>query len=413
MKIGIVGTGISGLVVAHLLGRDHELTLFEADARIGGHTHTVRVDDPSGSVWVDTGFIVLNDWTYPNFIRLLRNLGVRTRPTRMHFSVRDEERDLEYSVAGLDGIFAQRRNLLSLRHHRLFRRILSFGAEARRFLASGRELTLGELAAEAAWDEDFLRLFIVPMGAAIWSAERNRLLDFPARTVLRFYDHHGMLNLYDQPDWRVIEGGSRSYVEPLIAPFKERIQLESPVERVRRDESGVTVTSRGAEHRFDELVLACHSDQALRILGEDASEREREILGAIGYQRNEAVLHTDRSLMPRRRRAWAAWNYHVVDKDGPVPVTYAMNLLQHLKSTEQYFVTLNRTEHIDPSRVLRRIEYHHPILDQAAVRAQARYDEIGGVQRTHFAGAYWFDGFHEDGVESALRVARRFGAWLR
>jgi len=413
MKIAIIGSGIAGNVAARQLQREHDITVFEAGAHIGGHTHTHDVAIGGQTYAVDTGFIVFNDWTYPNFIELIRDLGVESRPSHMSFSVRCERSGLEYNGTSFDTLFAQRRNLLRPRFWRMLRDILRFNREAPRLLAdAGAEtLTLGDYLAGSDFGREFIDYYIIPMGAAIWSADPEMMLGFPARYFVRFFHNHGMLSVDERPEWRVIAGGSRGYVDKLVAPFRERVRLNTPVEWVRRYPTHVTVKARGSEpERFDALFLACHSDQALRLLA-DPSTSEREVLGAIPYQENEVVLHTDTRLLPRRRRAWAAWNYHVLpEARGRAAVTYNMNILQGLEAPVTFCVTLNRSEAIAPGRVIRRLTYHHPVYTLAGVAAQARQAEINGARRTYYCGAYWRHGFHEDGVVSALAAVEHFRA---
>lgn len=411
MKLAIVGTGISGLTAAHLLAPDHDLTVFEADERIGGHTHTVDVESGDRTWSVDTGFIVYNDWTYPNFIRLLDELGVANQPTEMSFSVLCPRTGLEYNGHTLDTLFAQRRNLLRPSFYRMISDILKFNREAKALAASGgAPPTVGEMLRRGGYSREVVEHYVVPMGAAIWSSSVDTMESFPADFFVRFLDNHGMLNIKNRPQWRVVRGGSQRYVEQITAGFRDRIRVATPVAGVERRERDVRLfLETGETETFDQVILATHSDQALELL-RDPSEAERQILGAIPYQANEAILHTDASVLPRRRRAWASWNYRLADAPGdPVTVTYNMNILQRLPASETFCVTLNRDQGIDPRRILRRIPYAHPVYTPEAVVAQGRYDEIGGRRRTHFCGAYWGNGFHEDGVVSALRVARSLG----
>jgi len=409
VRIAIVGAGIAGNVAARELHRDHEVTVFEAGGHVGGHTHTHAIE-AHGRAWhVDTGFIVFNDRTYPNFVRLLDELGVASQESSMSFSVRDEIADLEYNGTTLNTLFAQRRNLLRPSFLGMVRDILRFNREAPRLLEEpGGELPLGELLGRKDYGRAFLEHYVVPMGAAIWSTDPASMMQFPARFFVRFLHNHGMLTVDDRPVWRTVQGGSARYVERLVAPFRERIHLATPVEQVRRIPGGVMLKPRGHEAlRFDAAFLACHSDQALALLA-DPTQAEREVLSAIPYQRNEAVLHTDARLMPRRRRAWAAWNYHVRPHGGPVALTYNMNILQRLDAPEPFLVTLNRSDAIDPERVLRRITYHHPLYTPASVAAQARHREIDGARATYYCGAWLRNGFHEDGVASALTAVGHF-----
>ena len=411
MKIAIVGTGIAGNVVASRLhAAGHDITVFEAGDYVGGHTHTHQIEFGGEVHNIDTGFIVFNDWTYPNFIALLDELGVQSQESSMSFSVRNELTGLEYNGTSLDGLFAQRRNLLRPAFLRMIAQILRFNREAPKLLAADApETTLGELLEAGRYGRAFIEDYLVPMGAAIWSTEPRRMLGFPARFFIRFLHNHGMLSVDQRPTWRVVRGGSARYVERLVAPFRDRIRLRCPVDRIRRTANGVTVAARGClEQGYDHVFLACHSDEALRMLA-DASREEREILGALPYQRNEAVLHTDTSLLPRARRAWAAWNYHVpVQPAEGVALTYNMNILQGLQSRHTFCVTLNGSQQVDPKRVLRSMTYDHPLFTPEGVAAQARHAEISGVRRTHYCGAYWRFGFHEDGVASALTALARF-----
>jgi predicted NAD/FAD-binding protein len=415
MKVAVVGSGVSGLVAAHLLRRAHEVDVFEAADWIGGHTHTVPVEVGGRRYDVDTGFIVFNERTYPGFCRLLDQLGVASKPTDMSLSVRCERTGLEYAGGSLGQLFADRRNLVRPSFLRMLRDVLRFYRDARAFLAAPDEkVTLGAWLTGRGYSRELIDHHLVPMTAAIWSADPARVLDFPALSLLRFFENHGLLSLRDRPRWRVVEGGSARYVEALTAPFRDRIHLRCPVRSVRRAGDGVElVTGDGARRRFDEVVLATHADQALALLA-DPSPAERAVLGALRTQPNEVVLHTDVRLLPRRRRAWASWNYHVGAEDAgrTAAVTYHMNRLQGLDAPLELCVTLNRSERIDPARVLARFTYRHPVLDLAAERAQRHFADVSGRRRTHYCGAWWGHGFHEDGVRSALRVAASFGLSL-
>jgi predicted NAD/FAD-binding protein len=411
MKIAVIGTGIAGNVAAWHLSRTHEITVYEAGGHVGGHTHTHVVEQAGRTYNVDTGFIVFNDWTYPNFIRLLDELGVATQPSTMSFSVRDATSGLEYNGTSLNSLFAQRRNLLRPAFWRMIRDILRFNRQAPALLAQpGAELSLGEYLAANDYSREFVEHYILPMGAAIWSTDPGSMQRFPARFFVRFFHNHGMLSVDARPQWRVIRGGSARYVEKLIAPFRDRIRRDTPVEWIRRLPGQVRVKARGLEiERYDAVFLACHSDEALRLLA-DASPQESAVLGAIPYQRNVAVLHTDTRLLPRRRRAWAAWNYHVQPGHrGHVALTYNMNLLQSLDAPIPFLVTLNHGEAIDPAKIIARVDYDHPLFTPQGVAAQARQREINGPLNTYFCGAYWRNGFHEDGVVSALDALGHFG----
>lgn len=410
MKIAVIGAGIAGNVAASRLAGAHEITVFEAGSHAGGHSHTHDVEIAGRRVAVDTGFIVYNERTYPRFTALLAGLGVATQESRMSFSVRDEAADLEYNGTSLNALFAQRRNLLKPSFLGMVRDILRFHREAPRLLVQpGPELPLGRFLEEGRYGQAFRQHYILPMGAAIWSTTPASMFQFPARFFVRFLHNHGMLTVNDRPVWRTVTGGSARYVERLIAPFRHRIRLGTPVESVRRLPGAVIVKPRGQEaERFDAVFLACHADQALRLLG-DPSVAEQEVLGAIPFQRNEAVLHTDARLLPRRPLAHAAWNYHVLPgSEGPVALTYHMNILQQLDLPVPLLVTLNRTEAIDPAQILARMSYEHPLFTPRSVAAQARHREVNGALRTYYCGAWWRNGFHEDGVVSAEEAVAHF-----
>ncbi|WPP46571.1 NAD(P)/FAD-dependent oxidoreductase [Pseudomonas sp. AN-1] len=415
MKIAIIGSGIAGLTAAYLLNRRHEITLFEASDWIGGHTHTVDVQLDGRDYAIDTGFIVFNDWTYPNFIRLLERLGVASRPTEMSFSVHDPDSGCEYNGNNLNSLFAQRRNLLSPSFLGMLRDILRFNREALRDLAEeriGGDITLGDYLARGRYGRRFVDHYIVPMGAAIWSMSLADMLDFPLQFFVRFFKNHGLLSVNDRPQWRVIAGGSRAYVAPLTASFLERIRLNCPVWLVERDADGVTLLSPAGRERFDKVVFACHSDQALTLLAAP-SLTEQRILGALRYADNDVVLHTDTRLLPERPLAWASWNYRLGGPaHQPAAVTYNMNILQGIEAPKTFCVSLNQTAAIDPARILGRYNYAHPQYSLAGIAAQARWRELHGQQHSFFCGAYWANGFHEDGVVSALRVAEAFGERL-
>ena len=415
MKIAIIGSGIAGLTCAHLLNRRHDVTVFEAGDWVGGHTHTVQVSVEGRQYAVDTGFIVFNDWTYPNFIRLLGQLGVSFKPTEMSFSVNDPDSGLEYNGNNLNSLFAQRRNLLSPGFWGMLRDILRFNKEAQRDLNELRidaDMTLDDYLKAGGYGERFILHYIVPMGAAIWSMPMAEMLNFPLQFFVRFFKNHGLLSVSDRPQWQVIEGGSSAYIAPLTAAFKDRIRLNCPVKRVDRDEHGVVIHSPAGIEHFDKVVFACHSDQALQILA-SPSEAERAILGALPYADNEVVLHTDTQLLPTRKLAWASWNYRLSGAGHThAAVTYDMNILQGIESDTTFCVSLNQSAGINPNKVLARFTYAHPQFSLAAVAAQNRWAEVDGVQHTHYCGAYWANGFHEDGVVSALRVAAAFGETL-
>ena len=415
MNIAIIGSGIAGLTCAYLLNRQHQITVFESSDWVGGHTHTVDVEVAGQQYAIDTGFIVFNDWTYPNFIRLLDQLGVASQPAEMSFSVHDPASGCEYNGNNLNSLFAQRRNLFSPRFIGMLRDILRFNREALFDLEQQRiaaDTTLGDYLRQRGYGQRFIDHYIVPMGAAIWSMSLADMLTFPLQFFVRFFKNHGLLSVNDRPQWRVITGGSRSYVAPLTADFAERIRLNCPVQRVERDAEGVTIYSQKGAERFDKVVFACHSDQALALLAAP-SETEWKILSALRYADNDVVLHTDTRLLPQRRLAWASWNYRLGGtSEQPAAVTYNMNILQGIRSETTFCVSLNQTAAIDPSKVLGRYRYAHPQFSLAGIAAQARWQELCGAQHSYYCGAYWANGFHEDGVVSALRVAKAFGERL-
>lgn len=409
-KIAVIGTGIAGNVVARALYQEHDITVFEANDYVGGHTHTHDIELRGNRYAIDTGFIVFNHRTYPNFVKLLRELGVAEQASNMGFSVKCERTGLEYNGTTLNTLFAQRKNLFSISFHRMLRDILRFNREAGALLVSeDDDLTLGQYLEHRHYSQLFTNKFLLPMGAAIWSTDTATMRDFPAQYFVRFFSNHGMLSVNDRPQWYVVKGGSKRYVANLVAPFLDRIRLSTPVVGVRRLADGVTVTTaKGESLRFDHVFVATHSDQALRLL-EDPSSSEREVLAAIPYQTNDAVLHTDSSLLPCVRRAWAAWNYHIPrEQRAQVSVTYNMNMLQGLQAPETFCVTLNDDGRIDPRCIIARMRYTHPVYTRAGVAAQIQHRNINGARRTYYCGAYWGFGFHEDGVVSALNALKHF-----
>lgn len=411
MRIAIIGTGIAGLTAARKLCVDHEITVFEANDYVGGHTNTIDVE-AEGRQWaVDTGFIVFNDWTYPNFIALMNEIGVESQPSQMGFSMHCARTGIEYCGSSLGQLFAQRRNLVSPRFWGMIRDILRFNRESRQLLEGHDDaLGLGAYLEQEGYSQRFIDHYVIPMGAAIWSTDPRTMLRFPARYFVDFFNNHGLLSVNDRPQWHVIKGGSRSYVGPLTAPFAGSIRLRTPVRHVVRDEGGVDIVLDGGHRqRFDAVVFACHSDQALALL-RDPSREEQEILGAIPFQDNDCVLHTDERLLPRRRRAWAAWNYHrdPGTAKSRVSVTYNLTRLQSLPTRRQFQVTLNNSDAMDPRTVIHRVNYLHPVYNMGTIRAQERHGEINGQRRSFYCGAYWGYGFHEDGVRSAIAVCDAF-----
>ena len=412
MKIAIIGAGISGLTAAYYLHEQHDITVFEGNSYIGGHTNTIDVDEGGERHAVDTGFIVFNHRTYPNFKKILDELGVESQPTTMTFSVKCDRTGLEYRGADLPGFFAQRRNLLRPRYYVFLRDMLRFNRLAQTTLADGagtdEAMTVRAFFERHPFSTEFMEHYFLPMGSAVWSCPRGVFMDFPIRFIVEFYKNHGMLAVKGRPQWRVIQGGSKQYIRPLTAHFADAIETDCAVQAVRRVGERVQVHTRRGEEFFDHVVFACHSDQALRILADSATATEREVLGTFPYEENVTLLHTDTSVLPVRRRAWAAWNYHVPEVDtGKATVTYNMNILQGLATRETYCVTLNGEKLIDPSHVIRRIVYHHPVFTSERSAAQRRHGELIDHQGISYCGAYWGNGFHEDGVNSALAVCDR------
>jgi predicted NAD/FAD-binding protein len=412
MKIAIVGSGISGLAAAHRLKDRAELTLFEADRRTGGHANTVVVESERGFESVDTGFIVFNDRNYPEFSSILEEIEVASRPSSMSFSYSDG--DFEYAGRDLNGLFARRRNLVDPGYLRMLAEFTRFQRSLRELALSGESgPSLEQFLAEHRFSTALKQRVVVPLVAAVWSADPGQMSSFPVGFLARFLDNHGLLGLRDRPSWRTIEGGSWQYVEALTAPIRDRVRTSTPVAQIRRFEDHVEVIPEGGgPERFDEVIIATHSDQALAMLS-DPSPAELELLGSIAYQANHTVLHSDESVMPRRRAAWACWNYRAdPEGSGPATLTYDMNRLQTLSCRRRFLVSLNMTERIDPDSILAEFRYEHPVFTPDSLAAQERWSEISGVRRTHFCGAYWRNGFHEDGAFSGLRAARAVEARL-
>ena len=419
MKIAIIGSGIAGNTLAHHLYQQHDIAVYEANHHIGGHTHTHDIEIDNKKYSVDTGFIVFNDRTYPEFIQLLDKHQVAWQNSNMSFSVRCEATGLEYNGTTLNSLFAQRRNLFKPSFYMMIRDILRFNKTSLELLDLnnknyGDEISMGDYLAKNSYGQRFINQYIIPMGAAIWSTDAAQMLQFPARFFVRFFHHHGMLSVNNRPQWRTITGGSARYVEAITAPFKHKIKLNTPVKSVKRSTKQVEITLQNGEiATFDYVFFACHSDEALRML-QDATSAEQAILGAIPYQQNTVFLHTDASLMPKRKLAWAAWNYHLTKtpsnqlSGNKVAVTYNMNILQNIDCPQPILVTLNHTDNINPAKIIKRLQYTHPVYTLAGTAAQARHAEISGHNRTGFAGAYWLNGFHEDGVKSALTALQHF-----
>ena len=416
MKIAIIGSGISGLTAAYLLNRKHDITLFEKNNYIGGHTHTHEIEH-DGKIWsVDSGFIVYNERTYPNFIKILGQLGVQRQITRMGFSVKSADKNLEYAGHSLNSLFAQRSNLFRLSFYRMLSSMKRFNQQAREDLPQISEnTTLGNYLKTNNYPDEFINNYIIPIGAAIWSTVPSKMMEIPAVFFIRFFENHGFLQILDRPKWWVIKGGSNQYVRKIITDFKHRIRLSTPVNKIKREGNIVTIRhgqNQSLEEKFDAVVLATHSDQSLKLLDKPTA-KEKEILGALPYQKNDALLHYDDSILPNRRLAWSSWNYFLDhDINEPIVLTYNMNILQGLNASRTFCVTLNNTDSIDENKIIKQLSYEHPLFTIEGIEAQKRKHEISGVNNTYYCGAYWRNGFHEDGVVSALDVCSQFGESL-
>ena len=405
MKIAIVGSGISGTYAAHKLHPFHDITVFEADSRAGGHTNTVDAEANGHHFSIDTGFIVFNELNYPNFIAMLNELGIKSQRSEMSFSFKCELSGLEYNGRSLTALFAQKRNLLRPSFYKMILDIMRFNRTADALLNTHESVSMGEYLDNNNFSGPMVEDYLLPMAGAIWSSEPGMMRRFPARQFGRFFMNHGLMQVKDRPQWRTISNGSREYLKAACKPFAERIRLSTPVDWIQRFSDHVLVKPSGAEpERFDQIIVATHSDQALKLL-RDPSPAETEVLGAIPYQQNDTILHTDTRLMPKRRKAWAAWNYHrLVEAASDVSVTYNLTTLQNIPTDTQFLVTLNGSKAIDPDKIIQRISYEHPVFNLESMAAQQRWADINGVQRTWYCGAYWGYGFHEDGVNSAIRV---------
>jgi len=416
MKIAIIGGGVSGLTVAHLLHDEHDLTLFEANDYLGGHTHTHELV-AEGRLWrVDSGFIVYNEKTYPNFIKLLKKLKIVSQKSSMGFSVKAPSKKLEYSGSSLNALFAQRQNLFRPSFYIMIKDILRFNRLAKSKLEGLVEsMTINEFLNQNKFSKYFIENYIVPMGAAIWSTTAEKTIEMPAVFYIRFFQNHGLLQINNRPQWRVIKDGSKSYIEKIKVGFEKQIKLSAPVKKIIRYKDEVEVFfGKNGEHsnKFDRVIIATHSDQALQML-EDPSAKEKEILGSLPYQQNEALLHTDESILPRKKQAWSSWNYLLnEDKKGPVTLTYNLNILQSLTAKTNFLVTLNSSDNIDPNKILKKLIYQHPLFTVEGVRLQKEKHLINGKNNTFYCGAYWGNGFHEDGIVSALDVCKFFGKAL-
>ena len=406
-KIAVIGSGISGLTSAYLLAKNHDVTVYESNNYLGGHTQTHLIKVGGKQVWVDTGFIVYNDRTYPNFIRLLQKLGCAGLPTEMSFSV--SRAGFEYNGHSINTLFAQRSNLLSIKFLRMLRDVLRFNKDAQ-VINSDDNRSLGEYLSDEGYSQSFQDDYLIPMSAAIWSTGHAKVREFPIFSLAQFFVNHGLVSLKNRPQWRVVAGGSHSYVKALESEIGE-VRLSTPVEQIQRRNDRVLIKAGGQEDRYDEVVIAVHSDHALKLL-DDPSDEELEILSAMHYSSNKVTLHTDISLMPQRKLAWASWNYHTAKRTEKATLTYNMNILSHIENEEQVLVTLNDEGKISPDKIIKTVDYQHPIFNHRMLASQKRHGEISGVNRTHYCGAYWHYGFHEDGVVSALTVCKTFGASL-
>ncbi len=412
-KIAIIGSGISGLSCAHLLHKYHDVTVFEKNNYIGGHTATVDVNVEGIDYAIDTGFIVFNDRTYPYFEKLLKRIGIERKPTEMSFSVHNEQTGFEYNGHTFASLFAQKRNILRPRFYKLLNDIVRFNKLCKALHSENsykQEQTLGQLLDIHSFNDFFRYHYILPMGAAIWSTSIKEMSSVGVEFFVKFFYNHGLLDITNRPQWYVIPGGSREYITPLIDGFSDTIRLNSNIETVSRADDKVTIHFKGGQsEQFDKVIFACHSDQALKLL-QAPSDDEKTILGAIPYSENSVILHTDTSILPKRKAAWASWNYLLNDNtDKAAVVTYQMNILQGIKSDTQFCVTLNHKEGIDKDKILREFTYHHPVFNKASIAAQQQKHQIDGNNNSYFCGAYWYNGFHEDGVKSAVDVARQLG----
>ncbi len=414
MKVAIIGSGISGLSAAYYLNKHAEISVFEKAGRIGGHTATVDVELDGRHYAIDTGFIVYNERTYPNFIRLMHENQVDTKVTSMGFSISAETNGLEYSGSGLNGLFAQRKNILSPAHWMMIRDILRFNKESQHDLSSGKinpDMLLGDYLKLNNYSKRFINYYLVPMGAAIWSASTHAMLAFPVQFFVKFFSNHGLLQVQNRPQWYVIEGGSRNYIPPLCNSFKDKIHLNCNITKIIRQDDGVIIHyldqhNEEQKQHFDQIILACHSDEACELLGDNISSLEQETIAQIPYQDNHVVLHHDESLLPQNKTTWSSWNYKLYkEQQSQATLTYNMNILQGISAPETFCVTLNDTQQIDPSKILAEFNYAHPVFNQKVMEIQGRWQEVNGQKNTWYCGAYWRNGFHEDGVVSGIKAA--------
>ena len=408
MKIAIVGSGISGNSLAYTLSKEHDITLFEKNNRLGGHSHTHEIISHGKKINVDTGFIVFNKKTYPLFTKLLDELNVHYEKSDMSFSVFSKDRNFEYNGTTLNTLFSQRKNIFNYKFIKMIYEIIKFNKVALTLLSAKTEISLETFLRQNNFSDYFCKNYILPMGSAIWSSNINSMLKFPAVFFVKFFNNHGMLNINDRPQWLTVTNGSKEYVEKLTASIKKNIRLNCPVKAVKRNKDSVEVKSSDGTEIFDYIFFACHSDEALKLIS-DPSTQEKEVLSSIPYSKNEVTLHTDESIMPNNKLTWAAWNYNIDStNDMPIALTYNMNILQNLKTQQTILVTLNDNGNINPEKVLKKINYDHPLFSLKSVEAQKNYGIISGVNRTGYAGAYWGNGFHEDGISSAYKAIKFF-----
>ena len=410
MKIAIIGSGISGNTLAYYLNPRHQIALFESNDRIGGHSHTHHIDVFNQKVSVDTGFIVFNKKTYPNFLKLLHELRVPYENSAMSFSVKDSQKDFEYNGTNLNALFAQRKNFINPSFYKMIREILRFNKSSIILLSGDEVISLGDYLKREGYSDFFKKYYILPMGSAIWSSNIKTMMQFPAKFFIQFFNNHGMLNINDRPQWLTISGGSINYVDKMIKPFRKKIKLNQNIKYVERKKDHIAIHHKDRVEKFDWVFFACHSDEALKLI-KSPSFHEKNILKAIPYTDNEVILHYDDHFMPKRKLAWAAWNYHIDDNaNSPASLTYNMNILQNLKTEVPLLVTLNPLQKINKKKIIKTLSYAHPQYSLRSIDAQSKYHLISGVNRTSFAGAYWGNGFHEDGVKSALDAIQQFNA---
>ena len=413
MKIAIIGSGISGLTSAYLLYKKHDITLFESNNYIGGHTNTITVNDENNNeLNVDTGFIVYNNDTYPNFVKILNKLKVETQPSTMSFSLSCQRSGMEYGTGNLKALFGNKSNIISFQFYKLLFGIFTYFKKAKTFLKDNNDFsyTVLDFIKSAKINNYTYEKFILPMASSIWSTNFDEIEQMPAKYLFEFYKNHDLLSINPSKKWRVIKGGSKQYISKLIKPFDERIRINSKVHSIKRDKNTIYLkTDHNEKEEFNAVILACHSDQALKIL-EDSTNQEKEILANIPYQLNQAILHTDTSVLPKNKKMWSSWNSYIPkEQNSNVSLTYNMNILQSIKSKNTFCVSINMENNINPSKIIKKINYSHPTFNKKSVFAQSQKNKISGIKNTYFAGAYWRYGFHEDGVLSALDVCKNFG----